>query len=217
MVSPKVLVIDAGLGNIGSVVAALNRHNCSTERRKQVPPPQSALAYTHAVLPGVGSFAAGMDALQKSGWESWIKEVWCTAEKPFLGICLGMQLLATRGNEGSTEGLEIPGLNLIPGEVTQLDIDRDLALPHVGWNSLYWHKTTSPISFNVKEGGDMYFVHSYAFKTQEKSDSLAYSNYGKKFTAVVGRGSCYGVQFHPEKSQRLGFRVLENFLNLPSC
>ena len=97
MSHPSVLVIDAGLGNIGSVLAALRRLDCSAERLQQPPAPELSLGFTHVVLPGVGAFAAGMEALQASGWKSWIKDVWCQVDRPFLGICLGMQMLATEG------------------------------------------------------------------------------------------------------------------------
>jgi glutamine amidotransferase len=217
MSRPSVLVIDAGLGNIGSVLSALQRLDCYARRVQQPPGPESICVYTHVILPGVGSFASGMEALQASGWKSWIKEIWCQADRPFLGICLGMQLLSSEGKEGSSEGSVVAGLDLIPGQVDRLNVDSDLVLPHVGWNSLHWNTPSSPLSRGLPEGGDMYFVHSYAFQPRDPSHELGTSNYGQQFTAVVGSGSCYGVQFHPEKSQRLGRCLLENFLALPAC
>jgi len=217
MSRPNVLVIDAGLGNIGSVLAALQRLDCLVERVKQPPEPKSNSDYTHALLPGVGSFASGIQALQASGWDCWIKEVWCRADRPFLGICLGMQMLASEGKEGSSGEDPVPGLDLIPGRIDRLNVNPDLVLPHVGWNSLEWKTPFSALCRGLPEGGDMYFVHSYIYQPYDLSHGLASSNYGQKFTSVVGRGSCYGVQFHPEKSQRLGRRLLENFLDLPQC
>lgn len=217
MSRPNVLVIDAGMGNIGSVVAALQRHDCAIKRAPQLPTPEATAAFTHVVLPGVGAFAAGMEALKASGWETWIKQIWCQADRPFLGICLGMQLLASEGTEGAPAGGAVAGLDLIPGRVERLSVDSDLVLPHVGWNALHWHSPDSPLAQGLPEGGDMYFVHSYAFQPGDHAHGLAASDYGQRFTAVVGRGSCYGVQFHPEKSQRLGRRLLENFLALPPC
>ncbi|MBM5784404.1 MAG: imidazole glycerol phosphate synthase subunit HisH [Cyanobacteria bacterium K_DeepCast_35m_m1_288] len=217
MSRPSVLVIDAGLGNIGSVVAALQRHDCDVQRAPQPPTPEATNAFTHAVLPGVGAFASGIEALQGSGWEAWIKQVWCQADRPLLGICLGMQLLASEGTEGAPEGGFVAGLDLIPGRVERLSVASDLVLPHVGWNALHWHSSASPLAQGLPEAGDMYFVHSYAFQPNDSAHGLATSDYGGSFTAVVGRGACYGVQFHPEKSQRLGRRLLENFLALPSC
>lgn len=217
MSRPRVLVIDAGLGNIGSVMAALQRENCTTELVQKPPPPETTADFTHAVLPGVGSFAAGMEALSESGWDVWIKQVWSQSDRPLMGICLGMQLLASEGTEGSPEGVVVAGLDLIPGRVDRLSVDPDLALPHVGWNSLHWHTSSSALGQGLPEGGDMYFVHSYVFQPSDLAHRLAVSDYGQRFTAVVGRGACYGVQFHPEKSQRLGRRLLANFLALSPC
>lgn len=217
MSRPRVLVINAGLGNIGSVVGALRRHDCTIQLLSQPPSPQATDTFSHAILPGVGAFAAGMEALKASGWEAWIKQMWCRADRPLLGICLGMQLLASEGVEGGPEGDGVAGLDLIPGRVERLSVASDLVLPHVGWNALYWHIPASPLAHGLPEGGDMYFVHSYAFQPSDEAHRLAASDYGGSFTAVVGRGACYGVQFHPEKSQRLGRRLLENFLALPSC
>jgi glutamine amidotransferase len=213
----SILVIDAGLGNIGSVVAALQRHECYVQRASQPPTPEATAAFTHAVLPGVGAFAAGMEALQASGWQAWIKEVWCLADRPLLGICLGMQLLASEGTEGAPEGGFVGGLDLIPGRVERFVVESDLVLPHVGWNALHWQSPANALAQGLPDGGDMYFVHSYTFQPHDPAHGLALSEYGGRFTSVVGRGSCYGVQFHPEKSQRLGRRLLENFLAVPPC
>jgi len=213
---PSVLVIDSGLGNIGSVMTAFERHDCSVQRLRNPPTPEAGDTFSHAVLPGVGAFAAGMLALKASGWDAWIKKDWCQIERPFLGICLGMQLLASEGVEGAPEG-GVVGLDLIPGRVKRLSVASNHVLPHVGWNAVHWHSPASPLGQGLPQGGDMYFVHSYAFQPSDQDHGLATSNYGVSFTAVVGRGPFYGVQFHPEKSQRLGRRLLENFLALPSC
>jgi glutamine amidotransferase len=215
MSRPSVLVIDAGLGNIGSVVAALQRQDCDLERTQL--PPSAAAAFTHAVLPGVGAFATGMQALRASGWDGWIQEQWCQAGRPLLGICLGMQLLASQGFEGTAADGVVQGLDLIPGQVKRLAVGPGLVLPHVGWNALHWHAHAGALADGLPDGGDLYFVHSYAFQPLDPAHSLAMSDYGQPFTAVVGKGACYGVQFHPEKSQRLGRRLLENFLSLPPC
>ena len=217
MTRPQVLVIDAGLGNIGSVVAALRRGDCDVHKLKRPPAPDSPNEFTHVVLPGVGAFTAGMQALYSTGWASWIKNIWLRADRPLLGICLGMQLLASHGVEGSEDGKEIAGLDLVPGRVERLQISPHLVLPHVGWNSLHWNETGHKLSESLPQGGDMYFVHSYTFRTYNSANCLAVSEYGEKFTAVVGRGLCFGVQFHPEKSQRLGRLLLGNFLEMTSC
>ena len=217
MSCPRVLIIDAGLGNIGSVFAAFQRQDCLCERLQEPPAPESASDFTHVVLPGVGSFKAGMDALRTSGWDTWIKEMWFQEDRPFLGICLGMQLLASEGMEGSHAQDAVSGLDLIPGRVDRLNPGPNHVLPHVGWNSLDWEMSSGLLMQDLPQGGDMYFVHSYTFVAHNSAHRLAFTDYGQQFTSVVGRGSCIGVQFHPEKSQRLGRRFLENFLGLPAC
>lgn len=217
MSRPRVLVIDAGLGNIGSVLAALHRQDCELERAQRPPSAVDAAGFTHVVLPGVGAFAAGMEALRASCWDVWIQQQWCQAGRPLLGICLGMQLLASQGSEGAAVDGVVPGLDLIPGQVQPLAVGPGLVLPHVGWNALHWHDHAGALACGLPDGGDMYFVHSYAFRPRDSAHSLAVSDYGESFTAVVGKDACYGVQFHPEKSQRLGCRLLENFLRLTPC
>jgi glutamine amidotransferase len=217
MIQPNVLIIDAGLGNIGSVIAALGRENCVSKRLTEPIPQEATSMFTHAILPGVGSFSAGMEAIKIGGWEKWIHDSWCVYERPLLGICLGMQLLASEGTEGAGRRDTIAGLNLIPGKVDRLEGKNNLVLPHVGWNDLRWKKPKDNIAKDLNDGDDMYFVHSYAFKAEDPKDIIAISEYGEIFTAVVGRGNCYGVQFHPEKSQKLGRRILRNFLKLPLC
>ena len=216
MKRPCVLVIDAGLGNIGSVVAALQRQDCTVQRLQKPPSSEAMEDFTHAVLPGVGAFAAGMEYLKATGWEAWIREIWCQSNLPLLGICLGMQLLASEGLEGAHGGVGVAGLGLIPGRVTRLEAS-DLVIPHVGWNEIQWHSQTDPLVQGIPQGSDMYFVHSYAFYPSDPAHGLGISDYGGTFTSVVGSGACYGVQFHPEKSQRMGQRLLKNFLALQKC
>jgi glutamine amidotransferase len=212
---PAVLVIDAGLGNIGSVAAALHRQPCMVDRLAAPPGPEATSGFSHVVLPGVGSFTAGMEALSQRGWADWLLQQWCPSGRPLLGICLGMQLLASRGTEGAALSDDpISGLDLIPGTVERMHPDAGLSLPHVGWNSVNWAASAASLAEGLPPGGDFYFVHSYAFTPVDSAHVLASSDYGGLFTAVVGRADCYGVQFHPEKSQRLGSQLLRNFLAL---
>ena len=132
MSQPKVLVIDAGLGNVGSVVAAMEREECETKRLTEPLSEEESWMFTHAILPGVGSFAAGMKALENRGWDRWLRDIWCNQERPLLGICLGMQLMASEGTEGTGEKGIVSGLNLIPGKVNQMEQIENLVLPHVG-------------------------------------------------------------------------------------
>jgi glutamine amidotransferase len=198
---PAVLVIDAGLGNIGSVVAALERQACTVKRLADPPD-----------LPATRGFS------RQRGWADWLLQQWCPTGRPLLGICLGMQLLASRGSEGAASvGAATTGLDLIPGTVERIHPDGGLPLPHVGWNAVDWQASAGPLAKGLTPGGDFYFVHSYAFTPADSAHALASADYGGMFTAVVGWGACYGVQFHPEKSQRLGRQLLSNFLALGPC
>ena len=209
----KVLVIDAGLGNIGSVVSALNRFHCNVDRLSVPPDERESNLYTHLVLPGVGSFKKGMYLLGKTGWQKWILDHWQKLERPLLGICLGMQLLASYGSEGSKKG-RIEGLGLIPGSVDPFNNFQNLRLPHVGWNAVTWKNNSDKLTSGVLNGGDMYFVHSYIFNPSDTKFAIASTDYGVPFVSVVCNAKNFGVQFHPEKSQRLGRKLLENFLLL---
>ena len=210
----NILIIDAGLGNIGSVQAAIDRLSSKSLRLRTPPNQELSDTFTHAILPGVGSFASGIDALEQTGWGTWIKSHWCHSNRPFLGICLGMQLMATEGSEGSHDHISIQGLNLIPGRVNRLDVGNALVLPHVGWNSICWESSQDPLCTGLPDSSDMYFVHSYAFETSDLSDRLAITRYGNDFASVIRKRKCYGVQFHPEKSQRFGSLLLKNFLQI---
>jgi glutamine amidotransferase len=213
----RVLVIDLDLGNIGSLMAALDRLGVYVKRLNQ--PPNDADSFSHVVLPGVGAYSAGMDALNSRGWNEWLRSIWTPLRKPLLGICLGMQLLSTRGFEGTDSGKPINGLNLIPGEVIVMNPGPDLVLPHVGWNNVHILNFDHPLFQDIVQDGDFYFVHSYAFQTQNDEHAQAVSHYGESFVVVVGDSilNVWGMQFHPEKSQKLGRRLLSNFLELKPC
>ncbi|MBM5799473.1 MAG: imidazole glycerol phosphate synthase subunit HisH [Cyanobacteria bacterium K_DeepCast_35m_m2_023] len=220
MAAERVLVIEAGLGNLGSVGASLDRLGVSYSRIAAPPPlNQVDVGFTHLMLPGVGSFQAGMAALQRLGWHDWIRQTWLPTGRPLLGICLGMQLLASSGLEGSVDGEPVMGLDLIAGAVRPLAVGGDLVLPHVGWNAVHWQDPGLPLATGFPQGGDVYFVHSFAFYPAQPELALASCDYGGSFTAVVGdaRRNVWGMQFHPEKSQKLGRRLLENFLALGPC
>lgn len=210
---PNVLVIDAGLGNIGSVVSALEREVCTITRERYPDSCKLTDQFTHIVLPGVGAFRTGMEALKESGWDEWIQDLCGQKGTPLLGICLGMQLLASEGEEGASVGRSIAGLDLIPGQVKRLDIDDSIVLPHVGWNSIQF-TSESHLRTGLDDSTDMYFVHSYSFRVSQRKYVLGECVYGKKFVAMVGRNNIFGVQFHPEKSQKTGRKLLQNFLSV---
>mgnify|MGYP001619555017 CR=1 FL=1 len=155
------------------------------------------------ILPGVGAFRMGMEKLNKLGFEDAIKRK--VAESyPLLGICLGMQLLASVGEEGG----ESLGLNLIKGRVLRFDLV-ELRVPHVGWNNVNISRENPLIK--EESGLDFYFVHSYHMLLDDKEDEIVSCEYGKRFTAAVAHGSIFGTQFHPEKSFRSGLDILRRF------
>ncbi|MEB3325058.1 MAG: imidazole glycerol phosphate synthase subunit HisH [Cyanobacteriota bacterium] len=198
--------------------AAVQWHNCDVAICSHPPREQQTVPFSHAVLPGVGSFATGMRSLVLRGWDHWLREHWQPSQRPLLGICLGMQLLASEGSEGIQEGAPmIQGLGLVPGTVQRLPPCPGFTLPHVGWNTVDFQSDPMPLAAGLPPRGDFYFLHSYALQVTDPADALATTEYGSTFTAVVGRGHCFGVQFHPEKSQKLGRRLLANFLQLAPC
>lgn len=162
---------------------------------------------THLIVPGVGHFRAVMQNLESRGLDKLILD-FAKSGRPTMGVCVGMQLLASLGTEGEATN----GLGIIPGRVDRLPEDGGLRLPHVGWNTMHI-KRAHPVFDAIKPNRDFYFVHSYAFKTTDPADSLGETDYGVPFTSVVGRANVIGLQFHPEKSQVNGIRLIENFCN----
>jgi len=163
------------------------------------------------VLPGVGSFKDGMKHLQELGLIDILNEEIIQNKKPFLGICLGMQLIASKSYEnGETEGL-----NWVDAEVIKFDFSsqtKKLKVPHVGWNELIFHNTNTLLN-DVTEYSDFYFVHSFHFQTNEDVVT-SYTDYGLNFISSVNKHNIYAFQFHPEKSQTVGLKLIENFVNL---
>ncbi|MCX8157165.1 MAG: imidazole glycerol phosphate synthase subunit HisH [Verrucomicrobiae bacterium] len=205
----KALVINVGMGNLGSVRRALEE--CGAEVRVSSRPEDLAWA-DRIILPGVGAFATGMQRLHQAGWVSALRQALANPRVRLLGICLGMQLLAGSGEEG---GLT-PGLGCIPGHVSRLQVQETRErLPHVGWNEVH---PTRPhwLWDGIPDGTDFYFVHSYHLLPAQAGDTLATTPYAGGFVSVVGHGNILGVQFHPEKSGRPGFQLLRNFLAFPA-
>lgn len=210
----KVGVIDYGVGNLGSVVRALEELRASPFLIDRAVDIHQADCL---ILPGVGSFTDCKNRLDAGGWTTALRDEVVGYGKPLLGICLGMQLLADFGMEGAADEKGTPGLGLIPGRVSGLaDLGCVSRVPHMGWNSITV-KSPAILLQGVSSGTDFYFVHSYAFVAQDPDDVLAVTDYDIPVTAVVGRGHVWGTQFHPEKSSRAGFKVLRNFIEGPAC
>jgi imidazole glycerol-phosphate synthase subunit HisH len=204
-----VVIIDYGLGNLASVRRALEKRDADVLLSDD---PQSLKTAERIILPGVGSFADGMHNLNAGGWTDVIRREVLENHVPILGICLGMQLLADVGHEGG----KTKGLGLIRGEVRRLEPkDKAEKIPHVGWNEIQKRNDT-PLLAGIPSGADFYFVHSYYVDAEDKNDIAAVTRYAGEFPSVLARNNVFGGQFHPEKSQRFGARLLCNFLEL-SC
>lgn len=203
----RVAIVDYGMGNLDSVARAFQECGATTvvtERRSEL---ESVGAL---VLPGVGSFADGMQNIRERGLDLVLREQVFERRIPILGLCLGMQLLAESGSEGGPT----QGLGWIPGRVVRLEPhEPSERVPHVGWNAVQLARP-SALFQAIPSGKDFYFVHSYHVVAKNPQDVLARTPYAGGFVSSVGRDDVYGVQFHPEKSQRLGFQVIRNFLSL---
>lgn len=203
--SLKVCILDYGSGNVRSVY-----NLCSTITDTAIISNSEAEihAATHLILPGVGAFGAAMEKIHAHIPTGALMHAVFERRTPFLGICVGMQVLAERGYEFGEHG----GLGWIPGTVSKLDTG-SLPLPHIGWNSVECVHPSALFS-GLTSASDFYFVHSFAFSPTDSAAVVAETEYGTRFPSVVSQGNIYGVQFHPEKSQRAGRKLLTNFLGL---
>ena len=210
-----VAIVDYGSGNLHSAQKAFERAAREAGLALEVrvtPRPEDVLAAEHIVLPGVGAFAdcrRGLDRLP--GMVEALEEAVRQRGKPFLGICVGAQLMATRGLEHET----VAGLNWIEGDVAPIKpTDPGLKIPHMGWNTLDVRRD-HPVLDGIDTGPHglhAYFVHSYQVYPANPVDVVATADYGGPVTAILARGNILGTQFHPEKSQTLGLRLIANFL-----
>jgi glutamine amidotransferase len=211
-----VAIVDYGSGNLHSAAKAFERaareRGCERSILVTADPDRVRRA-DRIVLPGVGAFAdcrRGLDAVP--GMIDALEEAVHQAGRPFLGICVGMQLMATRGREYTVT----KGLGWVEGEVERITpSDPELKIPHMGWNTLQAlraHPLLDGIPLG-SQGLHAYFVHSYQLKVTDSEDLIAHADYGGPITAIVARGTCAGTQFHPEKSQRLGLALIANFLD----
>ncbi|HSV02239.1 MAG TPA: imidazole glycerol phosphate synthase subunit HisH [Phenylobacterium sp.] len=204
----RLALIDYGSGNLRSAEKALVKVADGQAEILVTSDPETIARADRVVLPGVGAFAACMAALQaRDGAIEAMSEAVRTKGRPFLGVCVGMQLLATRGLEFG----ETAGLDWIPGDVRKLErADPSIKVPHMGWNSLLGvsdHPLFAPLA-----KGEVYFTHSFAIFPDDPADVAASVEHGGRFPAAVARGNVAGVQFHPEKSQKPGLALLARFL-----
>ncbi|MCD8061787.1 MAG: imidazole glycerol phosphate synthase subunit HisH [Akkermansiaceae bacterium] len=201
----KLGVIDYGAGNLRSV---LNTFEAAGVHGHLVRTPEDAEGVTHLVLPGVGAFGDCAEKLRGQGLAPLIRE-WIEADRPFLGICVGYQVLFEKGEED--EG--VPGLALFKGSVVRFP-ESELKVPHMGWNRLSLSHPADPVWKGMGEDLYFYFVHSYYPIPEDGSLVAASCTYGVRFAAAIRRGNLVATQFHPEKSQKLGVQLLKNFVSL---
>ena len=211
----RVAIIDYGSGNLHSAAKAFERAALESGIASEIrvtSDPREVRAADRIVLPGVGAFAdcrKGLDAV--AGMVETLEESVRRQGRPFLGICVGMQLMASRGLEYTVT----EGLGWIPGDVAAIVPDDDrLKIPHMGWNVLHGQKPHALLDGieTGPQGLHAYFVHSYALVPQNAEDVIALTDHGGPVTALVGRDNIAGAQFHPEKSQKLGLKLIANFL-----
>lgn len=200
-----IAIVDYGMGNLRSVQKAIEKIGQTAEI---VTRPEQVRSASRLILPGVGAFRDAIHELQRLDLVEPIREH-IRADKPFLGICLGLQMLFDVSHEDG----EWAGLGVIPGEVVRFPQSDDLKVPHMGWNTL---EPTGPIRLldGLPADASVYFVHSYYVVPRDPSVIAARTEYGVSFTSMVARGNMFATQFHPEKSQKVGLKLLSNFASL---
>lgn len=203
----KLTIVDYGMGNLNSVKRAMSRLRVDSVISSE---PKVVAESDKIILPGVGHFGKAMANLKELGLLDVLNEAVLVKKKPILGICLGMQLLAEKSEEGDSVGL-----GWIDGEVVKFRVSDRLKhkVPHMGWNQIVVKKE-SQLMKDLSEPKEFYFVHSYHFKAANQADVLNESNYDYNFVSAVEKDNIYGVQYHPEKSHDAGAKLLKNFIEL---
>jgi glutamine amidotransferase len=201
--SINIKIIDYGMGNIQSVKNAFELFNCNVEIINN---PEEINKGDGIILPGVGAFGNAVNNLQERKIIDPLKEAVLEQKIPLLGICLGMQLLADKSEERGNHN----GLSFISGQICKIPFVEGFRLPHVGWNDVSI-KRKDPLFKNIIDKGSFYFVHSYRFECEDEF-VVATTDYGQNINAVVQKNHIFGVQFHPERSQRKGLHLINNFI-----
>ena len=198
-----ITIIDYGMGNLRSVQKALESQGAKARISQS---PKDIKAADKLVLPGVGAMQPAMKKLHSLSLVGPIKD-FIASERPFLGICLGLQLLF----ETSEEGGKVRGLGILKGNVKRF---KKLKIPHMGWNTLKITANRCPLFTGITDKSYVYFCHSYFVSPKDKSAVAATTEYGVNFTSAIWKKNIYAIQFHPEKSQDVGLKILNNFVNL---
>jgi glutamine amidotransferase len=198
-----IAIIDYGMGNLRSVEKALEKMGFPVE---VTPDADRVLQAKGIVLPGVGAFADAMDNLKKAGMIPVIQEI-VSQDKPLLGICLGLQLMFSESEENGVR----QGLDIFRGKVRRLP--PGAKIPHMGWNQIDIRQE-HPLLAGIPSGSSFYFVHSYYVDPEDQQDIIATTGYNLNFASIVSQGKVTGIQFHPEKSSKLGLAILQNFGNM---
>lgn len=205
---PRVAVIDYGMGNLRSVAKAFEKVGGEVV---VVDRPCEGEEIDALVLPGVGALGDCILGLRESGLDAWVKR-WIAQDRPFFGICLGLQALFDHSEEG-----DVAGLGIFRGEVRRFRIDPALKVPHMGWNSVSFSRLEDPFLEGVADGDQFYFDHTYHVIPEDETLVWGRTDYGGPFVSAVRNGNCFATQFHPEKSQAKGLQIYRNFLNHSAC
>lgn len=203
-----IAIVDYGMGNLRSVEKALQKLGAEVKITSE---PGKILKAGKIILPGVGAFKDAIGELKRCRLiQALIEGI--KSGKPFLGICLGMQLLFAESEEGG----DSRGLDIISGKAKKFSVKYRLKVPHIGWNriKIVQDKKDCPLLKDIPDGSYMYFAHSYYVQPKDSDVTTTETNYGVNFSSMIWDNNIFGVQFHPEKSQKFGLKILENFVNL---
>ncbi len=203
----RLVIVNYGMGNLNSVKKMLDRMRVDAVISSN---PEDIVNCRKIILPGVGHFGKAMSNLRKLDLLDVLNEAVLVKKKPVLGICLGMQLMAKKSEEGN-----VAGLGWFDAEVEKFSISDKIKykIPHIGWNRINI-KTKSPLMSDISDSSEFYFVHSYHLKAHHKADVINETQYDYTFASAIAKGNIFGVQYHPEKSHDAGARLLKNFIEL---